>query len=96
MAIAKTKEQIILQLENFLHKVQVLTRDAGEVEMRVFEPQVHGQPYIIEVSEGRFTRRVPVEYHTALSLKLNHPDPGLVRELRTAIMAVRRLAQKYR
>ena len=96
MGTARSKEQIILQLENFLLKVRMLTKDAGEVELRVFEPQVHGQPYIVEVSHGRFARRVPVEYHTALNLKLNQPDPGLVRELRTAILAVRRLAQKYR
>ena len=68
----------------------------SDVEFRVFEPQVHGQPYIIELSMAKFVRRVPVEYHAAMNLKLNNPDPMLMREIRTAIMAVRRLAARYR
>ena len=96
MAAQKNKEQILHQLENLLEKVKLQTKDAADVDLRVFEPQVHGQPYIVEISQARYTRRVPVEYHTALALKLNQPDPALMRELRTAIMAVRRLAAKYR
>jgi len=91
-----TKEKILMQLETLLQKVKLLTKEAAEVQWRVFEPQVHGQPYIIEISEAKFVRRVPVEYHTALNLKLNQPDPALMREIRTAIMAVRRLAARYR
>lgn len=96
MAPAKSKANILQQLENLLLKVKMQTKDASNVDLRVFEPQVHGQPYIVEISQGRFVRRVPVEYHTALNLKMNQPDPGLMRELRTAIMAVRRLAGKHR
>lgn len=85
-----------MQLETLLHKVRMQTKDSEDVGCRVFEPQVHGQPYILEISQEKFVRRVPVEYHIAMTLKLSQPDPSLVREIRTAIMAVRRLAARYR
>ena len=85
-----------MQLENFVSKIKLQTKDSGDVQFRVFEPQVHGQPYIIELSMAKFVRRVPVEYHTAMHLKLNQPDPRLMREVRTAILAVRRLASRAR
>lgn len=94
--MALSKEQILQKLENFVQKVKLQTLESSEIGCRVYEPQVHGQPYIVEISKDRFVRRVPVEYHIAQTLKMNQPDPGLMRELRTAIMAVRRLAQRHR
>ena len=91
-----SKEQILRQLENLINKVRLQALDSSEIECRVYEPQVHGQPYIIEVAKGRFIRRVPVEYRTAQNLKTNMPDPGVTRELRTAFMAVRRLAARQK
>ena len=91
-----SKEQIMHQLENLLNKVKLQSLDSSEIDTRVFEPHAHGQPYIIEFSKGRFARRVPVEFRVAQNLKANHPDPGLMRELRTAMMAVRRLAGRQR
>ena len=49
-----------------------------------------------EPDRSRFIRRVPVEYRTAQNLKANQPDPTLMRELRTAFMAVRRLASRQK
>lgn len=94
--MALSKEQILVQLENLIQKVKLQTLDSADIECRVFEPQVHGQPYIVEVSKDRFIRRVPVEYRAAQNIKVNQPDPRLMRELRTAFMAVRRLAQRHR
>jgi hypothetical protein len=91
-----SKERILLQLEALLQKIKLQTKDVADVDFRIFEPHVHGQPYVIELSMDRFVRRVPVEYHTAISLKLNQPDPALMREIRTGIMAVRRLAARHR
>jgi hypothetical protein len=91
-----TKERILNTLEILLSKIRLHTKDAADVEFRVYEPQVHGQPYMIEISREKFIRRVPVEYHVAQNLKLNQPNPALMREIRTAIMAVRRLAARLR
>ena len=91
-----SKERILGQLETLLQKLKLQTKDAADVDFRIFEPHVHGQPYVIELSLDRFVRRVAVEYHTATNLKLNQPDPALMREIRTAIMAVRRLAARHR
>lgn len=91
-----SKERILTQLETLLQKIRLQTKDASDVNFRIFEPQVHGQPYIIELSMERFVRRVPLEYHAAMNLRLNQPDPALMREIRTAIMAVRRLAARHR
>jgi hypothetical protein len=47
---------------------------------------------MVEVSELKFVRRVSVDSTAVQHLNLGQPDPGLMRELRTAIMAVHRLA----
>lgn len=90
----ENKEQIILRLENLVRKVKVQSIDSSDVECRVFVPQTHGQPYIIEVSRDRYVRRVPVDLLTVQRLDLGHPDPNLMRELRTAVLAVSRLARR--
>ncbi len=91
-----SKERVLIQLDALLQKIKLQTKDAADVGFRIFEPHVHGQPYVIELSIDRFVRRVPVEYHKAINLKLSQPDPALMREIRTGIMAVRRLAVRHR
>lgn len=94
--MALAKEQVLQQLGNMVERVKLLAREVTDLNLRILEPQVHGQPYIIEVSSGRYVRRVPVEHRRALNLRLNQPDPVVMRELRTAILAVCRLAQRNR
>jgi len=94
--MARPKEQIVTQLENIVQKVKLQTLDAAEVDCRIFEPQGTGQPYVIEVSKGRFVRRVAVDNKLIQALKVNVPDPNLMREIRTAFMAVKRLADRQK
>jgi hypothetical protein len=94
MAESKDKEQVVLRLENLVRKVKVHSQDSGGVECRVYPPQAHGHPYVIEVYQDRYSRRVPVDNTTLNRLLLGQPDPSLMRDLRTAILAVLRLAQR--
>ena len=88
------KEQIVLRLENLVRKVKVQTQDSGDVECRIFPPLTHGNPYIIEVSHEKYVRRVSADLLTVQNLDLGHPDPMLMRDLRTAILAVTRLSRR--
>jgi hypothetical protein len=87
-----TKEQITQRLENLFRKAKVFCQGADEVECRIHPPHGQGHPYLIEVFESRYNRRVAVDVAAVQHLNLGQPDPGVMRELRTAIMAVHRLA----
>ncbi len=94
MAEAREKEQVVLRLENLVRKVKVHSQDSSGVECRVFPPTAHGHPFVIEVYQDRYSRRVPVDNLTLNRLLQGQPDPALMRDLRTAILAVLRLAQR--
>ena len=87
-----TREQIAQRLENLVRKAKVSCQGSDEVECRIHPPHVQGHPYMIEVCESRYVRRVSVDAPTVQHLNLGQPDPGLMRELRTAILAVHRMA----
>jgi len=90
------KEQAVQRLENIVRKVKVLSQGTPDVECRVFPPQSHGHPYIVEVFKERYSRRVPVDMQTLKRVMQGQADPGLMRDLRTAILAVMRLSQRRR
>ena len=92
--MADTKEQVAQRLENFVRKVKVLSQGTSEVDCRVHAPHVQGHPYVIEIVCERFVRRVDVDVKTVQRLNLGQPDPLLMRDVRTAILAVTRLAQR--
>lgn len=94
--MAEKKDLITLKLETLVRKVKLFASQGGreEVECRIFAPQAHGNPYIVEISRERFMRRVSVDAKTAQNLNVGRPDPALMRELRTAIVAVTRFAQR--
>jgi len=87
-----TKEQVSQRLENVVRKAKISCQGADEVTCRILPPNVQGHPYMIEVSESRYVRRVPVDASTVQHLSVGQPDPALMRELRTAILAVHRMA----
>ncbi len=94
--MSETKGQVVLRLENLVRKVKVLSQGSTDVDCRVFPPQAHGHPYIIEVYKERYSRRVPVDTMTLSRVTLGQADPALMRDLRTAILAVMRLAHRRR
>jgi hypothetical protein len=85
---------IVARLENLVRKIKLQSADLPDIDFRVFAPQYEGGSYIVEVSKGRFSRRVPVDMKTvrALRVQAEHFNPQLLRELRTAMTAVMRLA----
>lgn len=91
---AEGKEQFVQRIENLVRKAKLYCRGAEEVECRVHAPHIQGQPFMVEVYEARYTRRVQVDAVTLQHLNLGQPDPALMRDLRTAIMAVHRLATR--
>ena len=91
---ADTKKGAILaRLENLVKKMKVQYHDFSELDFRVFPPPKDGSPYVIEMSKGRFVRRVFVDLRTAQHLHLVRVDVNLVRELRTAMLGIARLAR---
>ncbi len=92
--MAETREQTIVRLENLVRKVKIQTAEAAEVECRVFPPQAQGTPFIIEVSVERYSRRVPVDNNALLRMDVGQVDTILMRDLRTAILAVTRLSKR--
>ena len=87
-----TREQIAHRLENLVRKAKVTCQGCEDVDCRILPPHIQGHPYTVEVCQTRFVRRVSVDTITVQHLNLGQPDPGLMRELRTAILAVHRLA----
>ena len=92
--MAEAKEQAIHRLESFVRKVKVLSQGTLDVDCRVHAPHGQGHAFVIEISCERFVRRVDVPIKTLERLDLGQPDPVLMRDIRTAIMAVTRLAQR--
>ena len=90
------KDLVAQKLETLVRKVKLFASEGvrDEVNCKIFAPQAHGNPYIIEISKERFMRRVSVDVKTAQNLNLGRPDTALMRELRTAIVAVTRFAQR--
>ncbi len=73
--------------------MRVQYHDFSELDFRVYPPLKDGSPYVIEMSKGRFVRRVLVDLTTAQRLHLVRIDANLVRELRTAMLGIARLAR---
>ncbi len=92
----EAKEQVVQRLENVVRKAKVFCQGADDVGCRIHPPQGHGHPFLIEVHEDRYSKRVSVDPSVVQNLNVGQPDPGLLRELRTAIMAVHRLAGRGR
>ena len=88
---AVTKEEILRRLESLVRKLKIQHHNS-DVDVRIFSPQVPGSPYLVEVSKGRFAQRVTVDLLAVRRLVLGQPDSMLVRSLRTAMLAVARLA----
>ncbi|GEM_PF-2945836 len=89
----RVKEEILQQLENLVRKMKMHSRDFSDVDFRIFPPHTPGSPYIIEISKGRYVRRVPVDTLTTRRIALGQPDPALILSLRGAMLAVARLAR---
>lgn len=92
---AQIRQQILLWLETVVRKVSAVTSNQYDVDFRVLSPDSGGGgSYMIEVAKGRFARRVHVDQVMIQRRHIVQVDPLLVRDLRTAINSVVRLAQQ--
>jgi len=89
-------EQALARLENLVAKVKLQSSDFSDIDVRIYPAQMAGTPYIIDISEGRFARRVIVDARTAMHLQPGNVDAGLSRDLRTAMLTVARRAHAHR
>lgn len=72
----------------------MLYREAADMDYHIYPPYTPTEPYIIELSRGRFCRRVPVDGIVVRRLLQGRPDPALMRDVRTAMLAVARRARQ--
>jgi hypothetical protein len=82
-------DQIILRLENLAAKVKLQSADFSDIQFRVYPA---GTSYAIDISEGRFSRRVVVDRTTIMLLQSGSLDTILPREVRSAMLTVARRA----
>jgi hypothetical protein len=92
MIQAPKQYQIVQVLRNLVQRVRAQSAGYSDLDALVSPPHGLGQPYTIDISDGRFSRRVWVDTQTAHNLQSGMADARLSRELRSTMMTVSRLA----
>jgi hypothetical protein len=90
---ALIKQQVMLWLEAIVRKVSVFSSDA-DVDFRVLAPEGNTGAYQIQVSKGKYSRRVRIE---SLMIERRHSHqvaPMIVRDLKNAVASLIRLVQQ--
>jgi hypothetical protein len=82
------------QLQSLIAKIRLQSQDFADLDIRVYPALVPGNPHVIDISKKRYSRRVTVDARRAQRLQTDLLDPDIIRELRTAMMAVARLARE--
>jgi len=85
-------DQINAQLGNLVAKIKLQSSDFSDLNCRVCPTQTTGISYLIEISKGRFVRRVNVDGRTIQHRQSGQSSENLSRELRSAMLAVARRA----
>ena len=84
--------QIVQQLNLLVQRVKGQSPDYSDLNVLVSAPHIPGQPYAIDISDRRFSRRVYVDPQKAQNLQSGSIEAHLSRELRSTMMMVTRLA----
>jgi hypothetical protein len=84
---------ILAPLENLVSRLKLQSPDFSDLDFRVYPAQAGRSSLVIDISKGRFARRVTVNPKTAQHLQPEHFDSNLSREVRTAMLTVARWAQ---
>jgi hypothetical protein len=82
------------QLQTLVAKVRLQSQDFSGLDIRVYPAMVSGNPHVIDISHKRFSRRVTIDAKKAKRLQVDLLDPEIMRELRSAMIAVARLARE--
>jgi hypothetical protein len=89
-----TQRQILAQLENLVSKVKLQSPEFSDLDCSVFPSDTGVNSYVIDISEGRFARRVNVNPMTVQHLQSEHFDSNLSQEIRNAMRTVARWAHE--
>lgn len=87
-------DQIVSRLESLVLKIRLQSPEFQELDIRVSPAQVGASSYVVDISKGRISKRVPVGAKTASELQMGRAEFGLTRDLRTAMMTVIRQARE--
>jgi hypothetical protein len=88
------QRQILLQLENLISKLKSQSPEFSDVDCSVLPGYAGGSFYIIEISQGRFNRRVTVDLRMIEHLQSAQFDSNLSQEIRNAMRTVARWASE--
>ena len=91
---APGKRAVADQLQTLVAKIRLQSQDFADLDVRVYPAMVPGNPHVIDISKKRFSRRVTVDARKAQRLQTDLLDPEIMRELRSAMIAVARLARE--
>lgn len=82
------RERIRVRLQQLAEKIKLQYHGARGVNVSVYPAPSAVDSYRVEFSKGRISRRVDVDASAVQRLMLGPADPVLVREMRTALLAV--------
>src|SRR5690242_18524129 len=86
------QRQILVQLENLLSKLKSQSPEYSELDCSILPGHAGGSSYVIEISQGRFSRRVIVDPRMFEHLQSAQLDSNLLQEVRNAMRTVARWA----
>jgi len=91
---ALIKQQVLLWLESIVRKVSVFSSGDGDVDFRVLPPEGGKGAYQIQVSKGKYSRRVRIDSMMVERRHTHQITPMIVRDLKNAVTSLVRLAQQ--
>jgi hypothetical protein len=91
---APGKRPVADRLQSLIAKIKLQSQDFADLDIRVYPALVPGNPHVIDISKKRFSRRVTVDARKAKRLETDLLDPELMRDLRSAMISVARLAKE--
>jgi hypothetical protein len=89
-----TQNLILTKLENLVSKLKLQSPEFSSLDCSVFRSEIAAHSYVIDISEGRFARRVIVDPITVKHLQLAQFDSNLLQEIRNAMRTVARWANE--
>ena len=89
-----TQHLILTQLENLVSKLKLQSPEFSDLDCSVFPSETAAHSYVIDISEGRFARRVIVNPITVKQLQSAQFDSNLLQEIRNAMRTVARWAHE--
>ena len=87
------EDQILARLKSLVAKIRMQSSESSDLDFHVCTSNSRINPYIIEVSKGRYARTVLIDQRTVRILESGNSDANLYREIRVAILTVTKWAQ---